>query len=76
MSNTSLSKDNYSRRSTPSPRKQQELENTTLFSPLSSPRKLLNCYDDKVKKIYLSEAHSGMITGVPCAPPCTPLAGA
>lgn len=59
-----------------SPRKQQqELENTSLFSPLSSPRKLWNSEDNRVKKIYLSEAHSGMITGVPCAPPCTPSAG-
>ena len=67
---------NTSSSSTLSPRKQQqELESTSLFSPLSSPRKLWNSEDNRVKKIYLSEAHSGMITGVPCAPPCTPSAG-
>ena len=72
--NTSLP--NTSSTSMLSPRKQQqELENTSLFSPLSSPRKLWNSEDNRVKKIYLSEAHSGMITGVPCAPPCTPSAG-
>lgn len=64
-------------RSTPSsPRKQQqEVENVSLISPRPSPRKLLNAGDDKVKKIYLSDAHSGMITGIPCAPPCTPTVG-
>lgn len=78
VSNTGLTKDNSTHiRSTPSsPRKQrQEVENVSLISPRPSPRKLLNSDDDKVKKIYLSDAHSGMITGIPCAPPCTPTVG-
>ena len=78
MSNTSLTTDKNSGHvhSTPSsPRKHQhELESNV--SPQSSlSQKLLNSDDDKVKKIYLSDAHSGMITGVPCAPPCTPTVG-
>ena len=81
VSSTSLTTDNNSNhlRSTPSsPRKHQhELElNVSVISPRSSlSHKLLNSDDDKVKKIYLSDAHSGMITGVPCAPPCTPTDG-
>lgn len=58
-----------------SPRKQdQQLENVSIIvSPsMSSPCKLLNSDDDKVKKVYLSETHSGMIAGIPCAPPSTP----
>lgn len=65
--------------STPSsPRKhQQDLEsNVCVISPRSSlSQKFMNSDEDKVKKIYLSDAHSGMITGVPCAPPCTPTVG-
>ncbi|KAL9970978.1 hypothetical protein ACROYT_G023450 [Oculina patagonica] len=75
VSNTSLTKDNSTciRSTSSSPRKQQqEVENVSFISPRPSPRKLLNSDDDKVKKIYLSDAHSGMITGIPCAPPCTP----
>lgn len=61
--------------STPSPGKQQqELENTSSFSSLSSLWKLWNSEDERVKKIFLSEAHSRMISGIPCAPPCTPSA--
>ena len=73
VSNTSLTKDNL-KSCTPSPRK-QELEDVPVSPSLSSPRKLINSDDDKVKKIYLSEAHSGMITGIPCAPPSTPTVG-
>ena len=80
VSNTNLTTDNNSSRvhSTPSsPRKhqqEQELTNVSVMSPRSS-QKLLNSDDEKVKKIYLSDAHSGMMTGVPCAPPCTPTVG-
>ena len=82
VSNTNLSTDNNSGRvhSTPSsPRKcqqEQELTNVSVISPRSSlSQKLLNSDDEKVKKIYLSDAHSGMMKGVPCAPPCTPTVG-
>ena len=81
VSNTSLTTDNNSSciHSTPSsPRKQQqELElNVPVISPRSSlSQKLLNSDADKVKKVYLSDAHSGMITGIPCVPPCTPTVG-
>ena len=81
VSNTSLTTDincNHVYSTPSSPRKQQqELEfNVSVISPGSSlSQKLLNPDDDRVKKIYLSDAHSGMITGVPCAPPCTPIVG-
>ncbi|CAH3107471.1 unnamed protein product [Porites lobata] len=73
VSNTSLTNDN-TRSCTCSPRKQeQEQESISTALYLSSPCKLLNSHDDnRVKKVYLSETHSGMITGIPCAPPSTP----
>ena len=76
VSNTSLSNDN-TRSCTSSPRKQEQEQESISTAPyLSSPRKLLNSHDDnRVKKIYLSETHSGMITGIPCAPPSTPTVG-
>lgn len=76
VSNTSLTNDN-TRSCTSSPRKQEQEQETISTAPyLSSPRKLLNSHDDnRVKKVYLSETHSGMITGIPCAPPSTPTVG-
>lgn len=73
VSNTSLTNDN-TRSCTSSPRKQEQEQESISTAPyLSSPRKLLNSHDDnRVKKVYLSETHSGMITGIPCAPPSTP----
>ena len=81
VSNNSLTTDknpNHVHSTPSSPRKhQQELElNVSVISPRSSlSQKFMNSDEDKVKKIYLSDAHSGMITGVPCAPPCTPTNG-
>lgn len=76
VSNTSLTNDN-TRSCTSSPRKQEQEQESISTAPyLSSPRKLLNSHDDnRVKKVYLSETHSGMITGIPCAPPSTPTVG-
>lgn len=76
VSNTSLTNDN-TRSCTSSPRKQEQEEESISTPPyLSPPRKLLNSHDDnRVKKVYLSETHSGMITGIPCAPPSTPTVG-
>lgn len=76
VSNTSLTNDN-TRSCTSSPRKQEQEQESISSAPyLSSPRKLLNSHDNsRVKKVYLSETHSGMITGVPCAPPSTPSVG-
>lgn len=72
VSNTSLTNDN-TRSCTSSPRKQEQEESISTPPYLSPPRKLLNSHDDnRVKKVYLSETHSGMITGIPCAPPSTP----
>lgn len=75
VSNANLTKDN-TESCTSSPRKQElEVENALMSPCTSSPQKLLNPDDDKVKKIFLSETHSGMIAGIPCAPPCTPTVG-
>ena len=63
-----------------SPSKWDGLKNGSYVVPvLSSPCKELDINtatrDDKMKKIYLSETHSGMMKGVPCVPPCTPTVG-
>lgn len=55
----------------------EEAEMSRLSVSLNAPlaQKLSNPEDGKVKKIYLSETQSGMITGIPCAPPSTPTVG-
>ena len=78
VSNAILTKDNAGS-CISAPRKEEEeeeeLENALISPRTSSLQKLLNSDDGKVKKIYLSETHSGMIAGIPCAPPSTPTVG-
>lgn len=56
-------------------KEEEEMSHLSVSFNASSAQKLSNPEDGKVKKIYLSETQSGMISGIPCAPPSTPTVG-
>ena len=55
--------------------KKKEMSHLSVSLNASSAQKLFIPEDGKVKKIYLSETQSGMITGIPSASPSTPTVG-
>ena len=75
VSNNSLIKHNAGSGTSLPGKQQEEIVHVSLSLMAPLPQKLRDSDNEKVKKIFLSETHSAMIAGIPCAPPSTPIVG-
>lgn len=73
VSNNSLIKHNAGSGTSLPGKQQEEIVHMSLSLMAPLPQKLQDSDNEKVKKIFLSETHSAMIAGIPCAPPSTPI---